>query len=436
MKEFVVLDVSKYESIVNKEAWTLSSIVYPESKPFYYLFMEKPLNDIGIKHFIKPFDDIDKSKTWFISFNVNHGLWDHIEIDLWSTIPDELLNELIHGNAYLIMNNENEYDTTAAFRSFYKMYYKNKLVPANKLILLTPAIKGKELYKEYVIHNGIPKEDVINVEYSCHIDFTFDDSIISKTNNIIDTTNKSKKYICLNRAFRLHRPALIGLLSENNSLDLGYVSLGYDKRVKNLVTEHHGWIPYLNDTMLGLHWDNNVPMHFLIKSKLIKGIKKLETKLPLTVDKDEFETNYAQWDTIPIDHIKDSYFSVVTSTHFFEWQEKSGGWNEKEWKPVLMKHPFIIVNRPHILKQMRKLGFLTFSRWFDESYDDIEDDWTRLHAVACEINRLSNIPSDEWDKMKLEMTDILEYNRHILINKRWENVFYMSDLKNLLTYIK
>lgn len=433
-KEFILLNMSPYREIINREAWTVDSVQHPDWKPFYYLFMEQPLDANGISHGLKSFDEIDKSKVWFIPVNVNQGAWDWTSHDLWSSFPSELLHELIHGNAYLIMNNENEYDTRYPFEVFYKMYSKNPIVPTKKLIFLTPAVKAKQIYSQFVKEKNIHSDLQFNIEYSPHIDFTFNDGIIRMTEGD-HKLNRAKKYTCLNRTFRWHRPCLVSLLSENNSLSSGYVSLGDFEYKENEEIKLQGWFKFMLKKINEFPWDRTNPLHLEIRKKLHLGINQIHNKIPLIVDKTEFKTNYADWMTTPVDHLRDSYFSVVTSTHFFKWQEESPGWNEKEWKPILANHPFIIVNRPHILKHMRSIGFLTFSRWFDESYDDIEDDWTRLHAISQEILRLSKLTNQEWDTMIAEMSDVLEYNRKVLICKRWDNLFYSSDLKNLLTYL-
>jgi len=433
-KEFVFLNVKPYLDLVSREAWCLDSVQQPESAPYYYLFMKKPLTDAGIDHSIKMFDDIDKSKPWFIPFTVTQGSWDWTEHDLWDTLPDILLNELIHGNAYLLMNNENEYDTRYVFSVFYKMYRKNSIVPIHKLVLLTPASSGQSIYEIYVKENNIPEEMKVKVLYSPHIDFTFNNGILIRTDAMVETTNKSKKFICLNRAFRWHRPCLVALLASDGLLEKGYVSLGKSQREDREVELLGSWKTFLNKSFSVLP-EVCSPKRFALARKLFKGAELIADRMPLTVDKDEFLTNYADFNYTPTEYIQDSYFSVVTSTHFFKWQEESSGWNEKEWKPVLARHPFIIINRPHTLKYMRRLGILTFSKWIDESYDDIEDDWDRLEAIVKEIKRLSEIDNKTWDKMRQEMMHILEYNRNIIINKRWENIFYASDLKELLKYI-
>ena len=46
---------------------------------------------------------------------------------------------------------------------------------------------------------------------------------------------------------------------------------------------------------------------------------------------------------------------------------------EKIWKPILAGQPFLVHGNKNYLKKLRELGFETYGRWFDESYDEISD---------------------------------------------------------------
>ena len=48
--------------------------------------------------------------------------------------------------------------------------------------------------------------------------------------------------------------------------------------------------------------------------------------------------------------------------------------SEKTWKPIMVGHPFIMVGNKNNLKFLKDLGYKTFDKWIDESYDDIEDE--------------------------------------------------------------
>ena len=53
--------------------------------------------------------------------------------------------------------------------------------------------------------------------------------------------------------------------------------------------------------------------------------------------------------------------------------------SEKILKPLLNLHPFIVMSTPHTLKKITELGFKTFGRFIDESYDDEENPQKRLN---------------------------------------------------------
>jgi len=429
MKDFVVLNIGPFKELIKDNIWIPDSYDQHTLQPYYVHFMLLPLQDMGYNVSVKDFEDIDKSKNWFINLNI--GCWDP-SMDLWSNIPSILLNELIFGNAYLIMNSENEYNTTGLFNTFNIMYSKNPQVPIHKLIFLSAALNCKENYNIWAESHNIPKKERLTVLYSCHIDLNF-----STRDNFLTLSNsphsfpKTKKYTLLNRELRLHRPYLVSLLAEKDILNKGYVSLGAGTNHINASINAGGWANFLKSTLS----NSDDPKHQLIIEDIRSGIDKIHDKIPICLDKQEFNTNYASYDDTPIDYIKDSYFSLVTSTHFFKWQEESPGWNEKEWKPVMCRHPFIIVNRPHTLKCMRQIGILTFNNWFDESYDDIEDDWLRLKAIVDEVERLSNLSDEEWFKIYDEVSHILEYNRWVILEKLKGSLFYNTDLKEFLKFI-
>ena len=58
-------------------------------------------------------------------------------------------------------------------------------------------------------------------------------------------------------------------------------------------------------------------------------------------------------------------FELVTETDVFN----SLFITEKTFKPILNKSPFLISGSPYTLAYLRKLGFETFDKLFDESYD-------------------------------------------------------------------
>jgi hypothetical protein len=165
------------------------------------------------------------------------------------------------------------------------------------------------------------------------------------------------------------------------------------------------------------------------------GFSKFKDMLPLQIDDVDLNINQFQTNSLPIVFYQQSCFSLVSSTFAFEDDEMSVGFTEKEIKPILARHPFIILNRPGVLKYMHNMGFLTFERWFDESYDDEHNDNRRLEKIINEVERLCNLSFAEWDIMLEEMAPILEHNYNRLVNYTTEHCYFNSDLKKLLYYV-
>ena len=65
---------------------------------------------------------------------------------------------------------------------------------------------------------------------------------------------------------------------------------------------------------------------------------------------------------------------------------------------------------------MKKLGFKTFDKWWDESYDSELDAWKRLQMIMDVVYDLSKIGNQEWIKILWDMKDTLQHNTDLIIN--------------------
>lgn len=124
---------------------------------------------------------------------------------------------------------------------------------------------------------------------------------------------------------------------------------------------------------------------------------------------------------------ENSYFSVITETLYYPHhavpnQNYIGQvpafiglfLTEKTYKPIAMKHPFILLAPAHSLKMLQERGYKTFSPFIDESYDEIENDTLRLQAVVEEVKRLAKSDLVEFTH---QIKDIVEHNEEMLRNQ-------------------
>ena len=83
---------------------------------------------------------------------------------------------------------------------------------------------------------------------------------------------------------------------------------------------------------------------------------------------------------------------------------------------------------------LKSKGFKTFSEFWDESYDEIEDDSDRMEFLFKLIESLLNKSTEEWDVLNEKLLPILIHNRETLLNidERELNETYINNLYNLL----
>lgn len=235
--------------------------------------------------------------------------------------------------------------------------------------------------------------------------------------------NLKKTYITFNRLTsneRVYRSLLINELYKNNLLDQGYVSFSH-------VCPDGGSF----DDNLRLAVDNKL-LPGEIANEAIYNIGNLP----------ELRIDFADRDYIPnqsmmlspINQLMESFVFLVTETVY--WQRKTH-LTEKIFKPIALRMPFILTGCAHNLKYLRSYGFKTFSDYWDESYDDIEDPIERLKAIVALIKHLDSLTPKQRQDMLLAMTPTLEHNYQLFtdpafVRNEWN--YLCSSLKNLCQF--
>lgn len=87
---------------------------------------------------------------------------------------------------------------------------------------------------------------------------------------------------------------------------------------------------------------------------------------------------------------------------------------EKTWRPLVCKTPFITQGPVDFLKNLRKLGFKTFSAWWDESYDE-DGQILGTKRILNNIKRLSKMTNAELQSMYNDMKPTLEHNYVVML---------------------
>ena len=88
---------------------------------------------------------------------------------------------------------------------------------------------------------------------------------------------------------------------------------------------------------------------------------------------------------------------------------------EKTYRCIAMKTPFIIQGPTWFLENLKKLGFKTFSKFWNEGYSE-DPPAIALLGILEVINTLQKLTAQEISTMYNEMKPILEHNYTTLMN--------------------
>lgn len=235
-------------------------------------------------------------------------------------------------------------------------------------------------------------------------DYMFDEFKFFKNFNPI---NNQYLFLSYNRQDRIHRDILMLSLHHKKLLDKGLIS--YNNNIDSAYLE-------------------TVSQYFPIKH-LLSNVDCFFKKIPLKLDFDLDTNNPAS--QITDSHYEQTFISIVSETH---WEKETLFRSEKIYKTLAAGHPFLVLSSPYFLKSLKELGFQTFDKWIDESYDDELDLCKRIDKITNEILRFSKMSLDELRLIREEMKMTVYYNQRLILKmykKQKENCPLIEQLKTI-----
>lgn len=365
---------------------------YTDPKITYMNGITEPSIGLALLHNFQKTVDI-----WYCMFTTERSFSIFSIRDL---IEEEHYQRIVNKNAYVVLDLSFEPFLDAIDSIYYHVIINGK-IPASQVIFMSAMYDANEFNKTAALrHNSEP----IKIFYfsSLEVKVKHEQHVV----NSVPLRIKSyeKKFLNLNRRWRIHRPMLTVLLHHRKLLDKGFVSFG--------PCEHQRSWDTIWNYILHLSSDNAEMYNAIKESEDIKD------KPWMYLDTDEFDTNRANSQTSIEQFYYDSYFSVISETTFHtnDPNRNSRFITEKTYKAILMRHPFILVTIPNSLQVLKNLGYKTFSPWINENYDLEMNDNKRMMMIVDEIERLSNLNDDELKLFLTAMIRICEYNHRKLIS--------------------
>lgn len=297
----------------------------------------------------------------------------------------------------------------------------------------------KKLLKKY----DIPEEKVLifdfinniesmNKKYNTNIKFKYYNWLMVSWQhyvNLPDTFSnfnnkdyiRDKYYITLNKSVtKQHRIYLMHFLWKNNLIDKGNISFFHQKNDEQYKMHLLSSLSNITaDTNLEefYEWLNNNPLFVDVSSKdLETTLRKIDSNSSAP---NEFFNNKTD------NAYKNSYFNILTETSFIESELNLEFFlNERNVLPINAFQPFIVLNGNGHIKELKKLGFKTFSPYINEEYDNIKNPIKRFNMITNEISRLCNMSKQEIHDWYWSMEEIYKHNYNHL-----HNVFYPTQIK-------
>ena len=142
--------------------------------------------------------------------------------------------------------------------------------------------------------------------------------------------------------------------------------------------------------------------------------KHFDINKGFSLDRSDQDINWAT--ELNEDLHNNTFVNVVIETHQFPSSELF--LSEKTFRSIYAAQPFIIFGNPETLKYLKKYGYKTFSKFWDESYDEDVSIQERIDRLISTLEFITSKSLDELNEWLPELQPILEHNFNILMSSK------------------
>lgn len=312
-------------------------------------------------------------------------------------VPDHVLDDVRNGKATIVLNNPIEGYSGC-----------NLNMHGDELDIIQTWIDNSNIPSSQVIYiNGNLLSDKIkssNVQYRVEGICITDGWLMQRYNidlntcSIINFKPVDHEYLYLNmtRDPRLHRMYLHSKLVADDLFDYGKNSFNI-----RIYGDNHDNYAY------------SILKNINASPEILAGAKMIDSMGVKFIDIDTTDVDRAVT-TINKTNYEQTFLSIISETIVVK---NSILISEKTWKAVLIGHPFMLVSSKGSLKQLQEMGYRTFSKWIDESYDDVDTFQERIEIITNNLKKLKEKSLEELINIRNEMNEICMFNQNYFINE-------------------
>lgn len=333
-----------------------------------------------------------------------------LDVNIDDYAPADFMKRVRAGDpdAQLILSNSHE-GYTGILKYLYDDVVIKQNIPSSNITLVTGAFDIKLPNELAANDRGVPPIKIeIGMDFELatqeHLQYQLEELEIKFPETLVDKPYRYS-FLNLNRRWRMHRPMFVAMLVAHSIIDRGLVSFGPSD-------DNGDW----NEVWIEIE---HLMRDFPLDMEYLSAYKhKIQNMPPRYLDTDELVTNRAKIEGNEGWMYADTYFSLVSETHFFDHMpEHSVFFSEKVFKPIAFKHPFILIAPPGSLTALKSLGYKTFSGLINEDYDKERHDVKRMLMILKETKRLDALGGAELSDWLAQAKEICEYNYALLRTK-------------------
>jgi hypothetical protein len=352
-----------------------------------------------------------------------HGLlkyprkWENDD-DLFCYLSLESIKLLQDKKIFFVFDASTEgFSTIHDFPFFDVLYYNCKKynVDPDQIIYVSSNLKDEENIKTYCTDKNLK---TINV--CCFVSFEQASRKLLSIENEIKECHRhfqGKYFSSLSRINRVYRSMATFTLCQDEISSKALIS--HDRVLKKIDNEH---------------WRNR---HFL-QEYSIKCIKRWRKSLPLIVDKEDFNDNWAlTYDYYNIH--RQTLFQIVNETLVDNYNNTSLFYSEKTFRPIICYQPFVIYGQKDCNKHLKNIGYQLYDEWFDLSFDSEEDNVLRYKKLLLSVKEtcryLDSLKKESQIEWRFKNQELLKNNFLTMIASKYSREKIKGLLENLANKI-
>lgn len=314
-----------------------------------------------------------------------------------------LMSDLLAGHGYLLYNDRREGFIDPWFLRVLADALSRHGIPIDRVIYATGAFNAGEV----LARRGSGMRPL--VVRQCEL---VSNRHLNASGKHVPSGGIDRRFLCFNRKIedREYRMQLLSLVEQRGLLPHFHYSFGTESTRPDILERARLM---------------EEPAHWRTHDTMIR----LSSGFPMNLDTDQWQVNLA-YEHKPA-NVGAFYgrtgISLVPETIFYGDEVF---FSEKVMHAIRYLHPFVVASTPGTLAQMRRLGYETWSDWWDEGYDSITDHHARLEAVVDVVAGIAAWPQRRWDDFLSDTRQACLRNRDMLSRFDYE-VSYADQLRGL-----